>query len=609
MAGQDQHEPQQSKKPGSMPPTRVLRGAAVSSGIARGTAYVLACATGTAVPRLPIAADAVDAELTRFRAALDRAESELAALTQAVTVKIGSDQADIFAAHASLVRDVAFRDRVTALVRDKHLNAEAAVSEVIENFTRTLDAIPDAYLRERAVDVRDVGRRVLAALREERGGDALDIPEAAVVVAEELLPSVTARMELGKVSALVSEHGSKFSHTAILARSQGTPAVAGIKGASDEIKTGDRLIVDAIAGVVFINPPTAIEREYQRVEAEIRTDHERLRDLIDVPAVTRDGTTITMLANVSKFADTEAALMVNAGGIGLYRTEFAYAIRDSFPTEDEQYEFLTRAAARFDPRPVVFRLLDLGADKSLPYFPLADARNPALAERGIRLLLRERTILNRQLRAFLRVSAEHPVKILLPFVTGLDEVRGLRRALADAQRELAAAGLPFNPHVPIGAMIEIPSAAIMARSLAREVDFFSLGTNDLVQYALAADREDERIAPYYQPLHPAVLQMIAMVVEAAEATGRSVSICGDLAADPECTELLLGLGLRELSVAPGKLLDVKRRVRETTLDGARALARRALAAGSADEVDAILSERNGAQAAVPPIAAAAAAGD
>jgi len=318
-----------------------------------------------------------------------------------------------------------------------------------------------------------------------------------------------------------------------------TPAVAGIKGASDEIKTGDRLIVDAIAGVVFINPPTAIEREYQRVEAEIRTDHERLRDLIDVPAVTRDGTTITMLANVSKFADTEAALMVNAGGIGLYRTEFAYAIRDSFPTEDEQYEFLTRAAARFDPRPVVFRLLDLGADKSLPYFPLADARNPA----------------------------------------------------------------------PIGAMIEIPSAAIMARSLAREVDFFSLGTNDLVQYALAADREDERIAPYYQPLHPAVLQMIAMVVEAAEATGRSVSICGDLAADPECTELLLGLGLRELSVAPGKLLDVKRRVRETTLDGARALARRALAAGSADEVDAILSERNGAQAAVPPIAAAAAAGD
>jgi phosphotransferase system enzyme I (PtsI) len=553
---------------------------------------VLACATGTPVPRTTIAPDAVDAELARFDAAIDRADDELVALRAAVIEKIGADQADIFSAHVSLVRDEALRDRVTALVRDTHLNAEAAVSDVIETFTRTFEAIPDAYLRERAVDIRDVGRRVLRLLREDQGRDALDLPDAAVVVADELMPSMTARMELGRVSALVSEHGGKFSHTAILARAQGTPAVAGIKDASMVIRTGDRVIVDAIAGAVFINPSPAVEREYERAENDLRAVHERLRGLVDLPSVTTDGSSVALLANVTKFADTEAALMVNAGGIGLYRTEFGYAIRDSLPSEDEQFDYLNRAAARLSPRPVALRLLDIGADKVLPYLPLAAARNPALAERGVRFLLRERAILQRQLRAFLRVSAEHPVSILIPFVTAIDEVRAVREALATAQRDLAAEGHRVGAHVPLGAMIETPSAAMMASALARELDFFSLGTNDLVQYTLAADREDEQIASYYQPLHPAVLQLIAAVVTAGEAGGRSVSICGDLAGDPDCTELLLGLGLRTLSVAPGKLLDVKGRIRAVAIGEARALAARALAASSAAEVAAMLAERN-----------------
>jgi phosphotransferase system enzyme I (PtsI) len=590
---------------GPLVAARVLRGAPVSPGIARGTAYVLACATGTPVPRATIAPDAVDAELARFHAALDRADGELVALRKAVTDKIGADQADIFAAHVLMVRDPAFHDRVTALIRDKQLSAETALSEVVETFSRTFEAIPDAYLRERAVDIRDVWRRVLRLLREDQGRDALDIPAAAVVVADELMPSMTARMELGRVSALVSEHGGKFSHTAILARAQGTPAVAGIKDASLVIRTGDRVIVDAIAGAVFVNPSPTVEREYERVEKDMRAVHERLRGLVDLPAVTTDGTSIALLANVSKFADTEAALMVNAGGIGLYRTEFGYAIRDTLPSEEEQFDYLNRAAARLHPRPVALRLLDLGADKALPYLPLSAARNPALAERGVRLLLRERAILDRQLRAFLRVSAEHPVSILIPFVTAIEEVRAVRQALASAQRDLAAEGRRFDERVPLGAMIETPSAAIMASSLARELDFFSLGTNDLVQYTLAADREDEQIAANYQPLHPAVLHLIAAVVAAGAAAERPVSICGDLAADPDCTELLLGLGLRTLSVAPGKLLDVKGRIRTVAIAEARSLATRALAAGSAGEVAAMLAERGARFAPLPNLPAVA----
>ena len=287
-----------------------------------------------------------------------------------------------------------------------------------------------------------------------------------MVVADELLPSVTARLDLGGVRALVSEHGGRFAHASILARSQGTPAVVGIAGAARAIKTGDRVIVDGIAGVVFVNPPRAVEREYERLEIDIRTDKDKLRDLIDLPAVTADGTAIGLFANVSKLADTEAAMLYKADGIGLYRTEFGYAIRSALPTEEEQFEFLERAAQRLHPRRITFRLLDIGGDKQLSYFPLPASRNPSLAERGIRLLLKHPDVLKRQLRAFLRVSANHPISILLPVVGGLEEIRRTRQIIGEVQRELAAEGQAFDPKIPIGAMIEIPAAALIARQLA-----------------------------------------------------------------------------------------------------------------------------------------------
>ena len=567
----------------------VLKGIGVAAGVARGAAFVLACGDRSAAPRRSIRASEVESEGARFRAAAAAALSELAALQKDVTERIGPAQGDILGAQLLALQDPGLRDRVLRLVDEKRINAEAALSEVIDDYTRMLDGVSDSYLRERAADVRDVGRRLLSTMVERQKAGRLEIPEGAIIVAQELLPSVTARLQLENARAFVTERGSRFSHSAILARSMGTPAVAGIPDASTQIKTGDRVVVDGVAGIVLVEPEPSVDREYERLEAELRASKAELRDLVGVPSATGDGTAIPLLANINKFADTEAALRFGADGIGLYRTEFAFSVRPRLPSEDEQFEFLARAAERFHPRKVVFRLLDLGGDKVLPYLPLPPSRNPSLSQRGVRLLLERLDVLKPQLRAFLRVSADHPVSILLPVVSGVEDVRRVREVLRQVQRELTADGRTFDPAVPVGAMIEIPAAALMAQALAEEADFLSLGTNDLVQYVLAADREDESAAGSYQPLHPGVLRLIRLVADAADEAGRELTICGEMAGDPANTELLLGLGLRALSVAPGQLLEVKSAIRATRLDDAREVARQALALRSVAEVEALLS--------------------
>ncbi|HET6436952.1 MAG TPA: phosphoenolpyruvate--protein phosphotransferase [Anaeromyxobacter sp.] len=577
----------------------LLRGTGVSAGVAKGTALVLSAGHRSAAPRREITGPEVAAERARFEAALARAAAELTALQKEVREQLGPTQADVFGAQLLALADRDLRDRVLGTLEEQRVNAEAVLCEVIDGYTRRLDAVSDPYLRERAADVRDVGRRVLAALMAGEGPDGPEIPEGAIVVAEELLPSATARLQLDHVGALVTERGHRFSHTAILARSLGTPAVVGVAEAGLRIRTGDRLVVDGLAGVVFVDPEPSVEREYDRLEAELRAHKEALRELVVRPSVTGDGTAIPLLANVNKFADTEAALLYGAEGVGLYRTEFAFSIRPRFPTEEEQYEFLARAAERLHPRRIAFRLLDIGGDKTLPYFPLPPSRNPSLGERGIRLLLRHLELLKTQLRAFLRVSADHPVSILLPVVGGVEEVRAARAVLRQVQDELSAAERRFDPDLPVGAMVEVPSAALLAGKLAQEVDFLSLGTNDLVQYVLSADREDEGVAPYYQPTHPAVLGLIHSVAEATGRAGRTLGICGEMAGDPRLTPLLLGLGLRELSVAPGQLLEVKRAVRSTRLGEARELARQTLELGTVSEVEDLLNHQRGAAEAGP----------
>jgi phosphoenolpyruvate-protein phosphotransferase (PTS system enzyme I) len=569
----------------------ILRGIGASGGVARGTAFVVVSGDRGTAPRRSIQPAEVETERTRFEAALTRAESELTALQHEVSERIGQHEADIFGAQVLVLRDRSFHEQVLHVIRDELVNAEAALSQIIDTYTRSFEAIADLYLRERAADVRDVGRRVLSALAERQPHDGHEIPQGAILVAEELLPSATARLELGCVRAFVTERGNRFSHSAILARSIGMPALAGVPGAATKIQTGDPLIVDGVSGTVFVHPDAAVQREYARLAEELRHDKDELRCLAGVPSVTLDGTPVPLLANVNKLADTEVALQYGAAGIGLYRTEFAFSVRSGFPTEDEQYGIFSRAAERFHPRKVVFRLVDLGGDKLLPYFPLPPSRNPSLGQRGVRLLLRHPEVLKPQLRALLRVSADHPVSLLLPVVGGLEEVRQARQVLRQVQDELAAAGQRFDPHLPVGAMIEVPSAALMVRTLAREVDFLSLGTNDLVQYVLAADREDESVAAYYQPLHPGVLRLLHTVVEAARSAERELTICGEMAGDPHYIELLLGLGLRAFSVAPGEMLEAKAAIRRTRLDEARELARRALELGSVAEIEALLDER------------------
>jgi phosphotransferase system enzyme I (PtsI) len=574
-----------------------LRCVSVSSGIAHGTAYVLSSVDRTMVARRSLKAADVAAEVARFDTALSAAEKGLLALREDVARRIGASEADIFTAQALVVRDKGLRTQVVTVIQQNLLNVEAAVVDVIAKFTRAFDQVPDAYLRERAADIRDVGRRILTALATDGGTRSLDIPEGSILVADELLPSATARFELSQVKALVTERGGKFSHTSILARSMRIPALTGVQEAQSKIQTGDKLIVDGMSGILFINPDKQIRREYERLEAELSGYRAGLQKSIDLPSATLDGTAVPLFANASKVSDTEAAYLYRADGIGLYRTEFAFSIRNAFPSEEEQYQLLKRAAERMHPRKIVLRLLDMGGDKQLPYFPLPASRNPSLAQRGIRLLLKNPGVLKTQLRAFLRVSADHPVWILLPVVGGLDEVRGARAVLAQVMADLTAEGIAFNLKIPVGGMIEIPSAATLTAVLAKELDFFSLGTNDLVQYLLAADREDDSMADYYQPLHPAVLRSIRFVAGAARAAGRPLTICGEMAGDPAYTELLLGLGLRAFSVAPGEMLEVKNAIRSVTIAAAEALATAALELGSTSEIVALLEQRRSASSA------------
>jgi phosphoenolpyruvate-protein phosphotransferase (PTS system enzyme I) len=569
----------------------LFKGVAVSPGVARGTAFVLVAAHNRAVPRRVIGDEEIAGELERFSVALERAEIELRELRQSVAAQLPME-AEIFTAQALLVRSTRLVDPVRARVREQRLNVEAAVSEVLDELTHALAAVADPVLRERAADIRDVGKRLLSVLIAEQPSGESVIPEGSVLIADELLPSVSVRLELGRVRALVTERGGRSSHASILARARGLTAVVGIEGVTEQVKTGDRVIVDGIAGVIFVDPDDHIAREYDRVEADIRAREGELQQLVDVPSVTADGVAVPLLANINTFADTEAADRCRADGVGLYRTEFGFIIRPKLPTEDEQYEFLERAAARFDPRPVTFRLLDIGGDKELPTLPLPPARNPSLSQRGIRLLLDHPAMLRAQLAAFLRVGAKHPVSILLPVVGGLEDVRRARAVIREVQAELRGRGIRLERETPIGAMIEVPSAALMVPALAREVDFFSLGTNDLAQYLLAVDREDERVARYYQPLHPSVLRLIHSVAEAARAADRELTICGEMAGSAANAELLIGLGLRRFSVAPSQLLHVKDAIRGVRLDEAERLARRALELGTAAEVEAIVAERN-----------------
>ena len=565
------------------------KGIAVSPGAAHGIAHVLG-GQPWLFPRHPVAEGDVPHELERLAAAMARAEGQLALLRESVERSLGEAAASMLDAQVLALRDPTLTRQVTELVSQRKINAEWALAEVLDGYVHTLDQVGDAYFRERATDIRDVGRRVMDHLLVQLPPEEAAAPDGAVLVVRELLPTLAAGLERQKVRAIVAEHGGPTSHAAIVARALEIPAVVGVENATHVIHNGDTVIVDGSAGLVFVNPMREVLQEYERLEGDLATAAANLVLLEDVPARTLDGVDIELLSNIGKSADAEAGVRARADGVGLFRTEFAYAIRTTAPTEDEQVEIIEQVAARFHPRPVVVRLLDVGADKQLSYLPQVSAANPALSERGVRLLLAQRDLMALQLRAILRAASRFSLAILLPMVAGVEEVMGIRAELAVAGNSLAAAGRPYRVP-PLGVMIEVPAAALLVRRLAPHVDFFSVGTNDLVQYLLAADRDDPRMSSYCRPAHPAVLETIRMVVAAARETEKKLSVCGEMAADARYTELLIGLGLRSFSVSPGAILRIKKAVRTIRVVEAEKLARTALELSTTDAIEELLARQ------------------
>ena len=562
----------------------MILGLAVSPGIARGTAHLIQDAGRILVPRRDVKDGDINAEVSKFDAATREAEENLLALQKDVRQKIGKREAEIFGAQILLLHDPSLRNEVAGRCRAEKINVEAALAGAIDKFAGMFVQLEDSYFREKASDIRDVGKRLLNLLLKRQQEESLNPPEGAIVVATDLLPSTTARMNLKAVRGLVLEGGAQTSHSAILTRSLGIPSVVHVTNALKRIRTNDQLLVDGLAGRVFINPSKSILKEYEKLQKEFVAHQNALQDQVVLPAVTLDGVAIKVSANIGKSADAEAAFRFRAEGIGLYRTEFIFLVQDQFPTEEEQYRFYKTVAERLAPQEVVIRVLDVGGDKLLPYFPLPTETNPSLGCRGIRLLLKHPGILKTQLHAILRVSATHAVSILLPMICSIGEVLEARRILEAVKKELRVKKQPFNSQIRVGAMIETPAAAILARELAKEVDFLSIGTNDLIQYLLATDRTSAEVAAYYEPLHPAVLRALKSVLEAARQEGKGVSICGEMAGNPVYTELLLGLGARSFSVTPGEIPEIKKVIRSIDAKKAEMMANRSLELRTIEEI-------------------------
>ncbi|MFI5394487.1 MAG: phosphoenolpyruvate--protein phosphotransferase [Candidatus Binatia bacterium] len=508
-------------------------------------------------------------EMHRVHVAIGRAIEELERTKERVRATVPEIDAAMFDAQQLMLQDQSFLTRVENLIRDG-LSAEAALQQTVNEFVEQFAGLKDAYLQDRAADIKDIGQRILRHLL---GVSERQRPLASgiVLVAGGVSLSDLAMVEQQDLKGLVLASGGVTSHASILAKSLEIPTVVGAERADEVIREGDQLIVDGNAGVVYVNPTAEILREFDRLEREYRAFNRELETLRDLPAETVDGHRVRLCANIGLLGDMHLALLHGAEGIGLYRTEVPFLSHRDFLTEDEQVELYRRVVAGMGGKPVTIRTLDLGADKYPPYLNIPREDNPFLGWRSIRISLELPDIFKTQLRAILRTATVGPVRIMFPMISSLEEIRRVKELLAEAQDELREDGLPA-PQIPIGMMVEVPSAVSLAEHLVQEVDFISIGTNDLIQYVLAVDRNNRKVAPLYEPLHPAVIQMIAKAVQAAKEAGKPTSICGEMAADPVCTLLLVGLGFDDLSMGPFFIPVIKRLIRAMTFETARSLA-------------------------------------
>lgn len=569
---------------------RVLAGLGVSPGVASGCAVALDHEAADGILRIPLSPETVEAECARLRRAVARAREDLSALREETRAELAGDLQAIFEAQALLLEDEALLGRIERWIREHKVNAEWAVHRVEQDLARQFDRLEAPHLRERADDLRDVARHLRRALEGLGCHQLSEVGEKVILVAHDLTPSEVLRLGRQEVAGFALETGGPTSHTAIIARSLHLPLVTGLAGLRD-LPLGDRrLLVDGDRGLLVVEPsPAELEQERTRRRAEDR----HARDLAAtraLAAVTLDGVAVELAANIDLPEEIDEARRVGAAGVGLYRSEFLFIEKSpELPTEDEQVAVLRRLVEGARPHAAVVRTFDLGGRKLAREVMHTDEENPVLGLRGIRLTLARPEVFRYQLRALLRVAAEGDLKVLLPMVAAVEEVRSFRERLAEAASELAAAGVRHRADVPLGVMVEVPAAALIADRLARNVDFFAIGSNDLIQYALAVDRNNEHVSYLYQPLHPAILRMLRSVVDGARGAGIDVSLCGEMAADPVLTPLLLGLGLRRLSMRPGALPEVKARVRSLEAARLTALADRCLEAASAREVEELLA--------------------
>ena len=561
-----------------------FEGAGVSPGIARGQVHVVLDDFDD-VARYRISLSQVTDEIGRFEAALIQTRMQILEMQQRIAESIGAKDAAIFDAHLLVVEDRTLIDEVLRKLETDLCNVEWVFQEVATTYAETLNKIDDPYLRERALDIQDVTKRVIRNLQGKAPKTFLALSEPHILIAHNLTPSDTAAMNRERVLGLATDLGSRTSHTAIMARSLNIPAVVGLHDITEKLETGQYVLLDGTTGFLIVDPTPETLKHYGEVESKRIKVVAQLKELRETVSTTRDGRHIVLSANIELPEDVDAVAANGAEGIGLYRTEFLYLNRNTLPTEDEQYETYRKVAERVRPDPLIIRTFDLGGDKLAPgAVDISDELNPFLGWRAIRFCLENIDIFKTQLRAILRAAAVGNVKIMFPMISGLDELRGAMSVLAECKEELCASKIDIGDKTEVGAMIEIPSAAISADVLASEVDFFSIGTNDLIQYALAVDRVNERIAHLYEPTHPAVLRLLKMIADAAHANNIWVGVCGEMAGDVALIPLLLGLDMDELSAGANLVPRVKRAVQSLAIPECRELVEEALKLQTPSEV-------------------------
>jgi phosphotransferase system enzyme I (PtsI) len=563
---------------------KIFRGIPVSAGVCRGKILVLDRNRPAIVKRTIAEADLPE-EINRLEKALVKTRQQILEVQRKISEGMGAKGVGIFDAHLLVLEDRTLLDEVVRVIQEEKVNAEYSFHSVADRYATSLAAVEDEYLRERATDMRDVIGRVLNnLLGRDDDLDLRRLREPCIIISHDLTPSNTAQLDKRNVLGFATDVGSKTSHTAIMARSLRIPAIVGLKDASGQLESGQYALLDGFNGVIVVGPTDQTLYEYGQLVSKHLTLEEKLRELLLKPAITLDGRRVCLSANIEHAADTDAVKANGAEGVGLFRTEYLFIEREHPPSEEQQYQAYRAAAAALKPLPVVIRTLDLGGDKLMAHMQVPTEMNPFLGWRAIRFCLQERDIFREQLRAILRASAEGNVKMMYPMISGLDELNQANALVEEFKAELRQEKIPFDENLAIGAMIETPSAVIVADSLAKRLKFFSIGTNDLIQYSLAVDRMNEKIAHLYEPTHPAIVHLIKTTVDAAHRQHINVSVCGEMAGDPVLTPLLLGLGIDELSVAPALVGSVKFIIRRLKDSETKELADFALGCESASEI-------------------------